>query len=75
MAGVLIGKSTEYYTASGYPPTRFVAEQSRTGPATVIIAGLSVGMISTAVPVLVVGAAMLLAFGLPGGFSDPAMGL
>jgi len=75
IAGVLIGKSTEYYTSSEYKPTRYVADQSKTGPATTIIAGLAVGMSSTAFPVLVVGAATLLAFGLPGGFSHAALGL
>jgi len=75
IAGVLIGKSSEFYTSSEYRPTKFISEQSKTGPATVIIAGLSVGMGSTAIPVLVVGAATLLAFGLPGGFENAALGL
>ncbi|GAG35277.1 unnamed protein product, partial [marine sediment metagenome] len=75
IAGVLIGKSSEFYTSSEYRPTKFVSNQSNTGPATVIIAGLSVGMGSTAVPVLVVGGATLLAFGLPGGFDNAALGL
>lgn len=73
IAGVLIGLVTEYYTSSGFKPTRFIAEQSLTGPATVIIGGMAVGMMSTAVPVLVVGIAILASFFLSGGrIGDPA---
>jgi K(+)-stimulated pyrophosphate-energized sodium pump len=73
LAGVLIGLVTEYYTSSGFPPTRFIAGQSTTGPATVIIAGISVGMMSTAVPVVIVGVAIMASFLLSGGsLSDPA---
>ena len=57
LAGVIIGKSTEYYTSQTYKPTQKVAESSQTGPATVIISGLGLGMISTAIPVVTVGAA------------------
>jgi K(+)-stimulated pyrophosphate-energized sodium pump len=67
VAGVLIGLVTEYYTSSGFKPTRFIAEQSLTGPATVIIGGLAVGMMSTALPVIIVGVAILLSFYLSGG--------
>ncbi|MFA5119269.1 MAG: sodium-translocating pyrophosphatase [Candidatus Omnitrophota bacterium] len=67
VAGVLIGLVTEYYTSSGFKPTRFIAEQSLTGPATVIIGGLAVGMMSTALPVIIVGIAILLSFFLSGG--------
>jgi K(+)-stimulated pyrophosphate-energized sodium pump len=70
VAGVLIGFSTEYYTSSNFKPTRFIAEQSLTGPATVIIGGLAVGMMSTAIPVIVVGIAILLSFFLCGGASN-----
>jgi len=73
LAGVLIGLVTEYYTSSGFKPTRFIAEQSLTGPATVIIGGLAVGMMSTAIPVIVVGIAILASFFLSGGrIGDPA---
>ncbi|MFH1550567.1 MAG: sodium/proton-translocating pyrophosphatase, partial [Planctomycetota bacterium] len=68
-AGVLIGKSTEYYTSADYKPTKDIAEQSKTGPATVIIGGMSVGMMSTAFPVIIIVVATLLAFALPGGFA------
>jgi K(+)-stimulated pyrophosphate-energized sodium pump len=75
IAGVLIGLSTEYYTSSNFKPTRFIADQSVTGPATVIISGLSVGMMSTAVPVIVVGVAILTSFFLSGGASNFNVGL
>lgn len=75
IAGVIIGKSTEYFTSDEFKPTRWVAEHSLTGPATVIISGISVGMLSTSVPVLVVGVGILLSYGLAGGFSNPGLGL
>jgi len=68
VAGLVIGQSTELYTSDSYRPTRSVAEKSLTGPATVIIDGWAVGMRSTGIPVLAVVAAILLAFGLAGGF-------
>jgi len=74
-AGVIIGKSTEYYTSDTYRPTRAIARQSSTGPATVIIHGISVGMFSTGIPTVTVCVGMLLAFGLPGGFTAPELGL
>jgi len=75
LAGVLIGFCTEFYTSSNFKPTRFIAEQSLTGPATVIIGGLAVGMMSTAVPVIIVGAAILASYFLSGGAADPNAGL
>jgi K(+)-stimulated pyrophosphate-energized sodium pump len=75
LAGVLIGISTEYFTSSGYAPTKAIAAASLTGPATVIIGGISVGMLSTSVPVIVVGAAILASYYLAGGGSDPNIGL
>ncbi|MBC8004713.1 MAG: sodium-translocating pyrophosphatase [Verrucomicrobia bacterium] len=62
LGGIGIGKITEYYTSSGYSPTQNIAESTKTGPATVIIAGIGTGMISTAVPVLIVGTSIILAF-------------
>ena len=75
LAGWVIGKSTEYYTSADYAPTRHVAEQSATGPGTVIIYGLSVGMMSTWIPTLTVVAAILASYGLAGGFQQTSAGL
>ena len=69
LAGVIIGKSTEYYTSQSYKPTQKVAESSKTGPATVIISGLGLGMLSTAIPVVTVGVAIVLAYLCANGFS------
>ena len=65
--GILIGLSTEFFTSSKYSPTRAVSHAALTGPATVIIAGLSCGMASTVVPILVVGVAILCSYYLAGG--------
>jgi len=75
--GIGIGKITEYYTSSGYAPTRNIAESTKTGPATVIISGIGTGMISTAVPVLIVGTSIILAFLFAAGFdfNNISMGL
>lgn len=62
LAGIIIGQSTEYYTSQSYAPTKRVAESSKTGPATVIISGLGLGMISTAIPVITIAFAIVLAF-------------
>ncbi|GHT16506.1 putative K(+)-stimulated pyrophosphate-energized sodium pump [Bacteroidia bacterium] len=62
LAGVIIGRSTEYYTSQSYRPTQKIAESSNTGPATVIISGIGTGMISTAIPVLTIGAAIIMAY-------------
>lgn len=62
VAGIIIGQATEYYTSQSYRPTQRVAESSATGPATVIISGLGLGMISTAIPVVTISFAILLAF-------------
>ena len=70
IAGVLIGLSTEYYTSSSFRPTRSIADASLTGPATVIIGGIAVGMMSTAVPVIVVGISILASFFLSGGAAN-----
>lgn len=54
VVGILIGKVTEYFTSEAYAPTRHIAEEAQTGPATVIIGGMGVGMFSTAFPVLLI---------------------
>ena len=69
LAGVIIGKSTEYYTSQSFKPTQKVAESSQTGPATVIISGIGLGMISTVIPVLTIGVAIILAFLCANGFN------
>ena len=68
VAGVIIGKITEYYTSHSYKPTQKLAESAQTGPATVIINGVGLGMISTAVPVVTIAVAILLAYGFATGF-------
>ncbi|MFH1715086.1 MAG: sodium-translocating pyrophosphatase [Elusimicrobiota bacterium] len=75
LAGVLIGLVTEYYTSSSFRPTRFIAEQALTGPATVLIGGLAVGMMSTALPVIIVGIAIMASFYLSGGAQNFSVGL
>ena len=76
-AGLLIGFLTEYYTSSHFSPTKKIAQSAETGPATVIISGLSVGMISTALPVIVISAAILLSFKFAGlyGIGIAAVGM
>ncbi|MBR1509084.1 MAG: sodium-translocating pyrophosphatase [Bacteroidales bacterium] len=68
VAGVIIGKVTEYYTSHSYKPTQKLAESAQTGPATVIINGVGLGMISTAVPVVTIACAILLSYGFATGF-------
>ncbi|MHC5058304.1 MAG: sodium-translocating pyrophosphatase [Planctomycetota bacterium] len=75
VAGIIIGWLVEYYTSPDYKPTRGIAEHAKTGPATVIIEGLAVGMISTGFPVIVICVAILAAFGVAGGFAAPLLGL
>ncbi len=73
LSGVIIGKATEYYTSHSYKPTQDLAESSQTGPATVIINGIGLGMISTCVPVVTIVAAILVSYLCATGFSfDPA---
>ena len=62
IAGVIIGQATEYYTSHSYRPTRKIAKSAETGPATVIISGIGMGMISTAVPVITICFAIVLSF-------------
>ena len=68
LAGVVIGKVTEYYTSHSYKPTQKLAESSQTGPATIIIGGVGLGMISTAIPVVTIAVAILLAYGFATNF-------
>ncbi len=68
IVGVIIGRSTEYYTSQSYKPTKKLAESGKTGPATVIISGVGLGMISTAVPVIVVVAGIILSYWIAAGF-------
>jgi K(+)-stimulated pyrophosphate-energized sodium pump len=75
LAGNLIGFTTEYFTSDAYKPTKNLAETTKPGPATVIIGGISLGMMSTALPVLIVGAAVLASYFLAGGASNFNMGL
>ncbi|MEZ5359175.1 MAG: sodium-translocating pyrophosphatase [Candidatus Zixiibacteriota bacterium] len=75
VAGIILGLLTEYYTAAG--PVRKIAENAKTGPATAIIAGLDVGMQSVALPVLVICAAIFIAYKLAGlyGIGISAVGM
>ena len=66
VAGVLIGKATEYYTSDTYKPTQELSSKSQTGSATIIIGGLGLGMLSTAIPIIIVAVCILLAFFLVG---------
>jgi K(+)-stimulated pyrophosphate-energized sodium pump len=61
-AGIIIGQATEYYTSHSYKPTRRISESAETGPATVIISGIGLGFISTAIPVITICMAIVMAF-------------
>ncbi|MCH2132650.1 MAG: sodium-translocating pyrophosphatase [Phycisphaerales bacterium] len=74
-AGLIIAFATEYYTSYEHAPTQRIAEQTQTGHATVIIAGIAEGMKSTWAPLLVIVAAILLAFGFSGGNENFLLGL
>lgn len=73
VAGVIIGKATEYYTSHSYKPTQKLAEASQTGPATVIINGVGLGMRSTAIPVVSIVCAIVLAYLFAIGFDTENM--
>lgn len=77
VVGVLIGRSTEYYTSQSYRPTQRLSESGKTGSATVVISGIGLGMLSTAIPVIVVVVGILLAYLFASGFdfSNVSMGL
>ncbi|MBN3039874.1 MAG: sodium-translocating pyrophosphatase [Candidatus Omnitrophica bacterium] len=75
LAGVLIGQFTEFFTSAGYKPTQKLADTAKTGPATLIIEGIALGMLSPFGAVLVVGIAIISSFALSGGFANFSMGL
>ncbi len=77
LTGIVIGRSTEYYTSQSYRPTQQLAESGKTGPATVIISGVGLGMVSTAVPVIAVVTGIILSYWLAAGFdfTNVSMGL
>ncbi len=69
LAGIGIGQMTEYFTSSSYRPTQRIAHASQTGPATVIISGIGTGMISVSFPVIIIGTAIILAYGFASSWS------
>ncbi len=77
LVGIVIGQATEYYTSQSYKPTQRISAAGLTGPATVIISGLGVGMLSTAIPVVAVVIGIIASFLFASGFdfSNVAMGL
>lgn len=68
VVGIIIGQSTEYYTSQSYKPTRKVSEAGKTGAATVIISGIGLGMLSTAIPVIAVVLGVILSYMCATGF-------
>lgn len=77
LIGIVIGRSTEYYTSQSYKPTRNLSAAGQTGPATVIISGIGLGMLSTCIPVLAVVTGVILSFLFAANFdfSNVTMGL
>ncbi len=75
LAGVLIGYFTEYYTSDSYKPTQKLSESSETGAATIIIDGIALGMKSTAIPVIIVGIAIIASYFFAGGQASFTSGL
>ena len=75
LVGIIIGQATEYYTSQSFKPTQKVSESGLTGPATVIISGLGVGMLSTAVPVLAVVVGIIASFLFASGFEFDNVGM
>lgn len=68
LAGVIIGQATEYYTSHSYKPTQKISEAGLTGSATVIIKGIGTGMISTCIPVITIGVAIMMSYLCANGF-------
>ena len=75
LVGIVIGQATEYYTSQSYNPTKRVSEAGLTGPATVIISGLGLGMLSTAIPVLAVVVGIICSFLFASGFDFNNVGM
>ena len=75
IGGTAIGYFTEYYTSDTYKPTQKLAAASETGPATIIIGGISLGMLSTMASILIVAAAVVISFYAAGGGADYSLGL
>lgn len=75
IAGVLIGFFTEYYTSDSYKPTKELSASSETGSATIIINGISLGMLSTAIPVIIIAVSIIISFFTAGGKGSFAQGL
>ncbi len=75
LAGVILGYATDYYTNAAFNPVKKIAAQAKTGHATVITSGLSVGLLSTAPSFIVIIIGMVTAFAAGGGFADFSMGL
>ena len=75
LVGIIVGQATEYYTSHDHPPTQSIADQSLTGPATVIMQGLAVGMRSTGIPVITIAVGIACSFYFAGGAQNTLMGL
>ena len=75
IVGIVIGRATEYYTSQSYKPTQKLSESGTTGPATVIISGIGLGMVSTAVPVLAVVCGIILSYWFASGFDFTNVGM
>jgi len=75
VVGLLIGKITEFYTSAEYKSVQLISNESKTGPATNIIAGLSVGMKSTVAPILLIALGIIVAYYSIGGAKDTNLGL
>ena len=75
VAGLIISKFTEYYTADNYKPVQTIAKESETGHATNIISGLSVGMMSTVAPIIIIAIAIMISFAGAGGNESSIFGL
>lgn len=75
LVGIVIGRSTEYYTSQSYRPTRKLSESGKTGPATVIISGIGLGMLSTAIPVIAVVVGIIASYLFASGFDFANVGM